>query len=446
MASDSDSAEDIPFTDCATSGTDRGPTKRRKRQVSVTEMVRRAEGRKAKRQAQSRGSPSPGKASATSPEATHLSAGPAEGVELNAASLTAIQQLIEASTARVIQTYEAKCEQFEKRIEILESEGMDREVEMKGLRERLESQIKVNSELQQQVESIDANRRLSSLILTCSEFETRQPNEDIERRVVDLLNRRFGDVRLTIADIQVAHRLQTDSKVIVKFVKRRVRDDLYDRRFELARRDAGAGSGPPGGAARGQPRPLYINESLSPANRAIYNELLDARKPSNGTRVASVFSRRGVVFCRRVRGGANIMVPDLPSLRRILGGGGGSSAAPRPVPQRPSPRGGPAPLAAPTAKSSAASTGGGPGPRPTGGAAASSAGAAATSALLTSAASASGPGGSSGEAAAGLLLPVSGGGPVRVAAAAPAARAETSRSAGSRDPPEQMNCGDGAQV
>lgn len=65
MGSDSDSGEDTPFTDCATSGTDGSRAQRRKRTISVTEMFRRAESRKAKRPAQSRGCPSPGAAGVT---------------------------------------------------------------------------------------------------------------------------------------------------------------------------------------------------------------------------------------------------------------------------------------------------------------------------------------------------------------------------------------------
>ena len=119
--------------------------------------------------------------------------------------------MIEASVSKVIGTFEAKCEQLEKRISILESEGMDRELELKKMREQLDAQNKVNDELQKQVEAIDANRRLSSLTLTCSEFEPRHTNEDIEDRVVNLLNGRFRDLRLTTSDIQSAHRLQKDS-------------------------------------------------------------------------------------------------------------------------------------------------------------------------------------------------------------------------------------------
>ena len=446
MASDSDSAEDTPFTDCGTSGTD-GGRKRRRRQVSVTEMVRRAEGRKAKRPAQSRGSPSPGKPGATLPEAGRPVAEPARGeepgrgVELNAASLAAIQQMIEASVSKVIGTFETKCEQLEKRISILESEGMDRELELKKMREQLDAQNKVNDELQKQVEAIDANRRLSSLILTCSEFEPRHTNEDIEDRVVSLLNGRFRDLRLTTSDIQAAHRLQKDSKVIVRFVKRRVRDDIYDRRFELARRDAEAGVGPRGGTGGRRPGSLFINESLTPTNRAIYNELLEARKQSNGARVASVFSRRGTVFCRRVKGGANIMVPDLQSLKRVLGDGGN----PRPTRSSPAPSADPPALVTPRPGTSVSAVSGRPELGP--------------SAVTTSTAPSapSGPVPASGASPAGSAAelmppPVSGDGPAISASAAPSSgvdlscvstgRPKLGRSA-SHDPAERASGGGG---
>ena len=174
------------------------------------------------------------------------------------------------------------------------------------------------------------NSRLSSLILTCSDFGTRTPNEDIEKKVVEVLNKRFGNLHLAVADIQAAHRLQSDDKVIVKFGKRQIRDSIYDGRFDINRRAGRAGdpgrgvrAGSHWAAASGREvgmMPLYINESLTPANRAIYNELLEARKSTNGAKIASVFSRRGVVFCRREKGGANISVVDQERLRSVLGG------------------------------------------------------------------------------------------------------------------------------
>ena len=174
VASDSDSAGETPFTDAA-SETDGGRSKRRKKQVSVPEMVRRAASRNPTRPAPSHNSP--GSAAAV-PEAVQQ-AGQDRGVELNAASLSAIQQLIDSGIARAVAAFEAKFEHLEKRISVLECEGMSRENELQRVKDELEKQIAVNRELQQQVENIDMNGRLSSLILTCSEFEVRHQEEDI---------------------------------------------------------------------------------------------------------------------------------------------------------------------------------------------------------------------------------------------------------------------------
>ena len=171
MASDSDSGDEVFSTDCGTSGTDGG---RRKRRASVTDSVRRVEGRKAKRPAPGRGSTSPGAAGhAAPPGAVRPAAVPPGG--LNADSLNAIQHMIETGISKVISAFEAKFDHLERRITVLESEGMDRECEMKRLSEQLETQVKTNNDLQTQIESIDLNGRMSSLILTCSDFEKTVP-------------------------------------------------------------------------------------------------------------------------------------------------------------------------------------------------------------------------------------------------------------------------------
>ena len=210
---------------------------------------------------------------------------------------------------------------------------MDRDVEIRSLHEQLERQGQALVELQEKTEGIDLNRRLSMLILTCDDFISKTTDEDVEEKVVQVLNRRFSWLNMTSADIQAAHRLQANNKVVVRFVKRRVRDAVYDGRFELfgkTRNGARAGSD------------LYITESLTPRNREIYSRLLEARKPANGGKVASVFSRRGMVYCRLERGGPNVRVPDLQQLQRILGGdrGGRGSRGSRPDSARSPPSGG----------------------------------------------------------------------------------------------------------
>ena len=236
---------------------------------------------------------------------------------------------------------------------------------MKAINKQLQAQININNRLQEQVESMDVNRRLSTLVLACDDFKERHYNEDIERRAVDVINKRYSDINLTVADVEVAHRLQGDSKVIVKFQKRRIRDMLYDGRFDMARRCSGGG---PDRGVRGERlRPLFVSESLSATNKVIFNSLMDLRRSGGG--VASVFTRRGIVYFRRERGGENIRVPDLEQLQRLTwrrsagperSGPGRDPGGPAAAGTGP-PAGSPTPAAAPGAASSAAGVSAAPG-------------------------------------------------------------------------------------
>ena len=174
------------------------------------------------------------------------------------------------------------------------------------------------------------------MILTCGEFGRRSADENIEEAVVKILNERISGLALTAADIQVAHRLQRDNKVICKFVKRSVRDRIFDARFDLLTRsrkpdDAGPGDRRSVGSLSGRLLPpLYLTESLTSYNQWLYGQLLLARKSSGGSTVASVFSRRGLVYCRTVRNGPNIRVTDNVTLQRIIGGADVRSSRPSP--------------------------------------------------------------------------------------------------------------------
>ena len=64
---------------------------------------------------------------------------------------------------------------------------------------------------------------MSSLILSCESFASHPRNADIEQLVVSVLNERVSGLNLTKDDLQAAHKLQNDTKVICKFVKRRLR-------------------------------------------------------------------------------------------------------------------------------------------------------------------------------------------------------------------------------
>ena len=46
-------------------------------------------------------------------------------------------------------------------------------------------------------------------------------------------------MHITVTDVHAAHRLEGKNKVIVQFVKRQLRDVVYDGQFELFNRAAG---------------------------------------------------------------------------------------------------------------------------------------------------------------------------------------------------------------
>ena len=104
-----------------------------------------------------------------------------------------------------------------------------------------------------------------SLIFTCDEFGSPSLGENIAEKTVEIINKRFGDLRITGGDIQTVHRLQ-GRNVICKFFKTDHRNALYDRRMELASRQ------------RSSEKPLFISESLTKTRRQWFNELLAAKR------------------------------------------------------------------------------------------------------------------------------------------------------------------------
>ena len=275
MATD-ESGDEVIFTDCATSGGSGSelqretgaPLSRSQRQISVSESFRRGESRRYKRSVPDRGSKSPCDSALPAAKRPVAEPGGPSGVELSAGALEAIRRMVDGGIAAVISTFEKKFESMERRINVLETEVFDREQELQNLSGQLAQQVDINARLRAQVESIDLNRRLSSLILTCEDFSSRSPTEDMEKKVTLVLNDRIHGLNLTVEEIQAAHRLQRDDKVIVRFVKRSTRDKVYEARFSLAshlgsstRVQSGGGGGV--GYRVGPDWPRYISRNLS---------------------------------------------------------------------------------------------------------------------------------------------------------------------------------------
>ena len=324
MVSDSERESDREsvFADCHLASETDSASGIRKRQLSMPEMARQMQTKRAKRPSHGRSSRSPRDSARGHRPGPGGSSQPAGET---AVTLEAIQRLIKAGNREVIAAFETKFAQLAKRLDVVESECMEKDLEIQRLNALLSAEKEEMTVLREQMEGIDNNRRQSSLIITCDDFGTRAQGEDIESRAIKALNDRFPDLRLSPADIQVAHRLQGNNKVIVKFTKRRVRDDIFERRFEMLRRRGSQQSGDRGRRSETNGREmaaLYINESLIPSRQQIFNALLQAKRPENGAKIVSVFTRRGIVYCKTEKNGKNIHVRDQQHLEGLLGGAG----------------------------------------------------------------------------------------------------------------------------
>ena len=277
----------------------------KKRQSSVPELMRVIQ---EKEQRKSKKHKRDSKESENVEETSHV-------CRLAGESLETVKQIMVTEIGKVLSLMERKFEAQEKRIEILEAEVMQKDVETKALHSKLTAQEKTIRNLAEQLESMDTNRRMNSLILKCTDFGERSNNEDIENKVITVLNRRFPELRITANDFQTDHRLQGKHTVICKFLKTRLRNEIFEGRMSQAVDKRGAG----------KPAPLYINESLSPSRQALLNALLDAKRREL---IYAVYTRRGAVFCKRSAESGGHRVDDMDQVKFIIDGGGPAPPGP----------------------------------------------------------------------------------------------------------------------
>ena len=296
MPTDTSDSE-ATFSDAGDESIRRSSTSgRRVRQLSVSEMVKSIDGGQ-KRQKRAR----PVSGSPSQADTEQAAVG-------NEALLAAIRKMVTEAKDEVICSMNAKFESFEKRIDILEAELHTKDLEVQRLQTKVESCEKQVEALYEQIESIDMNRRQNSLIFACDEFGSPSLEENIAEKTVEIINKRFGDLRIAGGDIQTVHRLQ-GRNVICKFFKTDLRNALYDRRMELARRQ------------RSSEKPLFISESLTKTRRQWFNELLAAKRAG---KIYTVYSRRGAVFYKKSKEEKAVRIDSVGQLQGLLNGKNGT--------------------------------------------------------------------------------------------------------------------------
>lgn len=257
------------------------PQQTRWRQLSVSQMARKMDqGEKEKEQGGKR--------------ARIQSASPASTQEKNSGRLAnqdlleAIQAMIDEACQRVITSFEKKFEQFERRLEIQESSLLEQANEIDRLRSKVAACEEEKGYLAEQLESLDINNRMNCLIFHSSEFGKRDSwTEDIAAKVVDAVNKRYTDIKISKTDMQTVHRLQSENTVICKFFKTELKESLYEKRLQLAARRSDDGRRLP---------TLFVSESLTASKRRLFNMLLEKKKAGN---LYTCFTRRGLVYAKR---------------------------------------------------------------------------------------------------------------------------------------------------
>ena len=208
--------------------------------------------------------------------------------------------------AKAVQLMDVKYKELEKRTEILEAELFEKSHQVDALHAIVAQNDTVIQTLAEQLESIDVSRRSDSVILRCEDFGVRTRDEIIGERAVEILSKRFPDLKISVNDFQKVYRLQNEKSIVCKFVQTKMRDELYERRFELAR-------GP--GGVRERLTPLYISEYLTAKNSQIFNTLLEAKR---NKWIYTVYTRRGLVHFKADRESRGRRVDDLQQLKAVI--------------------------------------------------------------------------------------------------------------------------------
>ena len=261
---------------------------------------------------------------------------------LDGESLNAVKNIIDEGIAKAVQVMNRKYDELEKRTEILEAELFEKSHQVDALRAMAAHSDSVIQSLSEQLENMDVNRRMNTLILRCEDFGRRTKDENLEGLTAEILNSRFPDMKISPNDFQTVHRLQNDKSVICKFLQSKLRNELYERRFETTQGKRGA---------RDRTTPLFVNESLTAKNSLIFNTLLVAKRDGL---IYTVYTRRGLVHFKADRESRGRRVDDECQLKTIIENAKRGAAVP-PVDRAPR-------LGAPLAAELASSRGGVGGP------------------------------------------------------------------------------------
>lgn len=296
-------------------------SRQRKRERSVTEVVSAYEKRqrKVKTPTKSPRGKNPG------------------GDSLSKELLTLIKDVIEKSVQSALRPFTDEwtktLESQQKKIEILESDLFEKAEKIYTLETRLAETSQQVTRLTDQIEAMERHDRGSNLILYSKQLGSARVGEDVRGEATALLSSKFPHLPISAQVFSAAHRLPGDNLIICAFWDRDLRNRIYRDRLGLRdRRDA-------------PEQRLFISESLTEKNRAIFKELLAMK---NKKLVWSVFTNNGIPAFKTNQQSSPTRVTSLDEVRSLSQRLSeqqrlGPSPPPRPSPWARSGRGGTAP-------------------------------------------------------------------------------------------------------
>ena len=184
--------------------------------------------------------------------------------------LKEIKEMIDSSIKSAFESLwekiDRKVSSIETKIDKLEGQVFERDQVIDELQETVRSCQEHITGLEEQVEDLERNSRSSNLIFYSKQIGKREEGEDIQEKTINLINENFPAKSVTRRDFSAINRLSSENTVICAFSSKNLRNEIYEERLTLRRREVGV------------KERLYVSESLTKSKKGDFQQASWAEK------------------------------------------------------------------------------------------------------------------------------------------------------------------------
>ena len=221
--------------------------------------------------------------------------------------LKEIKEMIDSSIKSAFESLwekiDRKVSSIETKIDKLEGQVFERDQVIDELQETVRSCQEHITGLEEQVEDLERNSRSSNLIFYSKQIGKREEGEDIQEKTINLINENFPAKSVTRRDFSAIHRLSSENTVICAFSSKNLRNEIYEERLTLRRREVGV------------KERLYVSESLTKSKKEIFNRLLGLKRDN---RIWTAFTKNGFPCCKMTKDSSVIRISSLQQLDQVM--------------------------------------------------------------------------------------------------------------------------------